>query len=141
MKKLNLLLVALLCGCATSGDTVDALPDKAVLIVENDSSLKIVAPLAVVRSMRIEKVDGKKVSDFWNSTYVIELDPGTHSVQLSCRIDRGALILKNEREITVEAKPGNKHIFSTEFGRDGNCTFNERIVNNKALQPTAESGG
>jgi hypothetical protein len=96
---------------------------KAVLVAKNDAWGKSLIPLESQANTRFEVVDGEKVSDFFNRTENISIEPGEHTIVVSCYLRRGGLHQKGEHQFIQEFKEGMVYVFVGKFGQGQECTI------------------
>ncbi|WP_444945626.1 hypothetical protein ACJJIP_16525 [Microbulbifer sp. VTAC004] len=116
-----ILLTVFLAACATTPEMYQPNLNKAVLVAQNDAWGKSFIPLETQANTRIEAIDGEKVSDFFNSTKNISIDPGEHKVVVSCYLRRGGLHQKAEHEFIQTFKKGIVYVFAGKLGKGPEC--------------------
>ncbi|OCQ23782.1 hypothetical protein A7985_07530 [Pseudoalteromonas luteoviolacea] len=130
MRKILLFTIfTLLSGCAaTSIEQISANPEKAIIIAYSDSLGSVLVPLASSTRTRIEVVNGKKVSDFFNSTETIELDQGKHNLIVSCHYIQGAINVSHKTEHVINVQKGKKYVFKAVLDREFGCTSKYDVI-------------
>lgn len=122
MKKfIYLMLVCGLFGCASSPKDVSAPIGKALVVIYNDSAANVLLPLATTKSGRIESLNGNPISDFWNSVKYLELEPGEHTLEISCRILRGGLDVSGLEIKKLNVVEGAVYKYTPQFGVSNSC--------------------
>lgn len=121
------LLCMLLTGCATNLKTIETAKGMATIVAYSDSVGKILLPLSLTKATRIEEVDGKKVSDFWNSTEQMAIEPGAHNIVISCRIRRGGINVASKTNHELIVEEGKVYIFKAYLDRNKGCSTNYEL--------------
>ena len=104
-----------LSACAVSGQGLTVPNGKAIFIAENDSSMNILVPISKTATTRFIYIDGVKVSTFWKETNVVEIDPGKHSVSISCEIIGPNFTATGESQLSIDAMEGEKYSFKAKL--------------------------
>jgi len=117
-----------LAGCATNVNKIASNPDKATIIAYSDSAANVFLPLSSTKSTRIEKVNGKKVSDFFTETDVITLEAGTHLVAISCHIIQGGINVSNQTLHKLIVEKGKQYIFKAFLDSSYGCKTSYEII-------------
>ena len=63
---------------------------------ESDSIGLVLLPLSTLKYTKILEIDGESVSNLFTLRTSSELEPGKHTVLVSCNIQKGGLSLRNE---------------------------------------------
>ncbi len=127
MRMLLILGLFVISGCATNLSKIAVNPDKATIVAYSDSSANILMPLSTTNKTRIEKVNGKSVSNFFNDTDVIEVDPGDVSVEISCHILHGAINVDSKEIHNLRVVAGKRYIFRASLHKEKGCSTTYKV--------------
>jgi hypothetical protein len=126
MKKI-IIFIFLLSGCAAAPSDpnnlvgIKTLPNKALLIAQNDAWGKALVPLQTQNNSHFEKLNGKKISTFTNTVEKIEVKPGKHTLDVYCSFRRGtALHLTNSQRVSSKFEAGKIYLFNVII-ENGTC--------------------
>jgi len=120
LKKILLVLpmvLPILSGCATDMENIKATPGKALLIAYNDNIAKVFLLVATTSNTRIEKIDGIQVSTFKKSIHKVELDPGKHTVEVSCDVSMGPATSYGKKEFEIIFEADKSYLFMGRYNR------------------------
>jgi len=118
---LTLLFIALT-GCATDLQNIKSTDGMATIVAYSDSAGNILLPISSTKRTRIEEVDRKKVSDAWNNTDQINIEPGLHNIIISCHIIQGGINVSNKTNHELTVVEGNIYIFKAYLDSNHGCT-------------------
>lgn len=117
MLKKILLILPILSGCATDMENLKVTPGKALLIAYNDNIAKVFLLVATTSNTRIEKIDGIQVSNFKKSIKKIELDPGKHTVEVSCDVSMGPATSYGKKVFEISFEADTRYLFLGRYNR------------------------
>lgn len=123
MNRLSIIYIPLifLSACATDLSQIKTPNDKATIVAYEDASLQFLVPLSTTASTRIEYVNGQKVSDFFDSTQIIHLDPGPHQLIVSCHIFYSGKHIRNEIEHHMALEADKQYVFTAQLSHNHGC--------------------
>ena len=120
--------VTLMAGCATNIGEIERSEDKATIVAYSDSVLSASVPLGTMASTKIVKVNGTKVGSPFNSIKTVTVEPGTHTLTISCHVIYGGLNEQSTTDHTLTFETGKIYVFKARLDEWRGCKSSYEVI-------------
>lgn len=128
MRILTSILILLLAGCATTNKDLVLTEGKAVLVAMNDATFSSMVPLSAEKHTRFKALNGNEISDAWNSTTRVEVEPGLHKIEVSCNYRQGGLYVHGETTFEDIFEKNKVYKFTAFLDGNSKCSVLKSVI-------------